>query len=126
MSFPDDLKYTKEHEWVRLSEDGTTCTVGITEFAQDELGEVVYVELPDVGAEVKKGDTFGVVESTKAASDIYSPVNGAVVAINDSLDDEPSAINSSPYSDGWLIKVQVDGEDLAGLMDSEAYGEMVS
>ena len=124
MEFPEELKYTEEHEWV-LVED-TIITIGITDFAQDSLGDVVFVELPEVGAEVVAGKSFGVVESVKAVSDIYAPVSGEVVEINEELPDTPELINTSPYEDGWMIKVRInDPADLADLMDADAYQTFV-
>ncbi|MDW7645976.1 MAG: glycine cleavage system protein GcvH [Desulfuromonadales bacterium] len=124
MEFPEELKYTEEHEWV-LVED-TIITIGITDFAQDSLGDVVFVELPEVGAEVVAGKSFGVVESVKAVSDIYAPVSGEVVEINEELPDTPELINTSPYEDGWMIKVRInDPADLADLMDADAYQAFV-
>ncbi|BCA78964.1 glycine cleavage system protein GcvH [Desulfuromonas sp. AOP6] len=124
MEFPEELKYTEEHEWV-LVED-TIITIGITDFAQDSLGDVVFVELPEVGADVVAGKSFGVVESVKAVSDIYAPVSGEVVEINEELPDTPELINTSPYEDGWMIKVRInDPADLADLMDADAYQAFV-
>ncbi len=105
MDFPKDLKYTKEHEWVR-EEDGSVV-IGITDYAQDSLGDVVFVELPDEGAAVTKDETFGVVESVKAVSDLYSPVSGTVTEVNDAIVDSPEAINEDPYGDAWMIKVEL-------------------
>ena len=116
----DGLKYAESHEWAKV--DGETATIGITDFAQSELGDVVYVELPEVGATVEAKETFGVVESVKAASDVYSPVTGEVVEVNDALVDDPSKLNSEPFEGGWMMKVKVsDASELDGLMDSAAY-----
>jgi glycine cleavage system H protein len=124
MNFPEDLKYTNEHEWCRLK--GNRATVGITEFAQNQLGDIVYVELPAVGDTVKKGETFGVVESTKAVSELFSPVNGKVVEVNDPLADAPETINEDPYEEGWMIQVEIqDKGDLEKLMDAKAYARFV-
>ncbi|HSN91410.1 MAG TPA: glycine cleavage system protein GcvH [Anaeromyxobacteraceae bacterium] len=124
MEFPDDLKYTREHEWAR-SRDGK-IVVGITDFAQDQLGDVVYVELPDVGDEVKKGESFGVVESTKAVSELFAPITGKVVEVNDPLTEAPEAINEDPYEEGWMIAVAPsDPKELAELMDAKAYRAFV-
>ncbi|MDG1164104.1 MAG: glycine cleavage system protein GcvH [Porticoccaceae bacterium] len=118
---PTELKYASSHEWARLESDGTVV-VGITDHAQDALGDVVYVELPEMGASVDAGSEVAVVESVKAASDIYSPVTGDVVEINPALEDEPETVNSSPYSDGWLFRVKVSGpEELEDMMDADAY-----
>ncbi|OBK10363.1 glycine cleavage system protein GcvH [Mycobacterium asiaticum] len=124
---PSDLHYTAEHEWVRRSGDDTV-RVGITDFAQSALGDVVFVQLPDVGTELSAGDSFGEVESTKSVSDLYAPVSGKVSAVNGDLDSSPQLLNSDPYGDGWLLELQVDGSDIdaldsaiAGLLDAEAY-----
>ncbi|MEO1174226.1 MAG: glycine cleavage system protein GcvH [Myxococcota bacterium] len=124
MSIPGDLKYTKDHEWVRI--DGDTVTVGITDHAQDQLGDVVFVELPDIGSEVKAGDTFGTVESVKAVSDLFAPVGGEVVEANGDLADAPESVNTDPYGAAWMIKLRVsDADELASLMDADAYGQLL-
>ena len=120
MDFPEELKYTAEHEWILIEDD--LATVGISDFAQDSLGDVVFVELPEEGTEVIAGKAFGVVESVKAVSDIYSPVSGVVEEVNEELPDAPEMINTSPYEDGWMIKVRMnDSSEAEDLMDSEAY-----
>ncbi len=120
MNFPDDLKYTKEHEWVRVK--GNVATVGITDWAQDQLGEIVYIELPEEGEEVEKEDTFGVVESTKSVSDLYLPVSGTIVEVNDPLVDSPEMVNEDCYGEGWMIRIEIaDKADLDDLMSSEEY-----
>jgi glycine cleavage system H protein len=125
MEAPPGLKYSKEHEWVGTED--SVATVGITDHAQEQLGEIVYVELPSVGDKVSKDDPFGVVESVKAVSDIYAPVSGTVVEVNEGLPESPEVINEDPYGDGWLIKVKMsDRADLDDLMDAEEYAEMVS
>lgn len=125
MEFPEGLKYSKEHEWVLV--EGKTATIGITEFAQDELGDIVYVELPEVGEKLIKDDPFGAVESVKAVSDIYAPVSGAVLEINDLLPDNPETINDDPYGDGWMVRVEMsDPDDLKDLMNAEEYAEYVA
>ena len=125
MEFPEDLKYTKEHEWLLV--EGTTAIVGITDYAQDRLGDVVYVELPAVGDKVSKEDAFGVVESVKAVSDIYAPVSGKVLEVNDDLPDNPNMLNEDPYGDGWLIKVEMnDPEEVDELMTAEEYKEYIA
>ena len=122
MSVPENRKYTKTHEWVSL--EGDIATFGITDHAQNELGDITYLELPEVGEEVKAGDPYGVVESVKAASDIYSSVDGEVVEVNEAAVDGPEVINNSPYDDAWLVKVKVnDPSQLDELMDSAAYKE---
>lgn len=124
MSVPSELKYTKSHEWVRI--DGDTVTIGITDHAQSELGDVVYVELPEVGRVLGGGDSFGSVESVKAVSDIYSPVDGEVTESNGSLGAQSELVNSDPYGDGWLIKVRVsDSEQVKELMDSTEYSALL-
>ncbi len=124
MEIPEDLRYTREHEWARRK--GTAVVVGITDFAQDQLGDVVYVELPDVGDAVKKGESFGVVESTKAVSELFSPVTGKVIEVNDPLGDAPETINDDPYEEGWMIVVEPsDSKELESLMDAKAYRSFV-
>ena len=118
MSVPGDLQYTKSHEWVRV-EDGV-ATVGITDHAQDELGDVVFVELPEMGAALAAGDSFGAVESVKAVSDLYAPVGGEVVEVNGALEDSPEKINEDPYGEGWILKLQISDEvDLLSAADYE-------
>jgi glycine cleavage system H protein len=115
------LKYITSHEWIRVEEDGT-CTVGITDHAQEALGDVVFVELPEVGAELGAGDDAGVVESVKAASDIYSPLSGEIIAVNGELEDSPETANSSPYGDGWFFQIKLsDPAELDDLLDADAY-----
>jgi glycine cleavage system H protein len=122
---PNDRRYSSEHEWAKP--DGGEVTVGITDFAQEQLGDVVYVELPKVGAQVKQGRVMGVVESVKAASDLYSPVSGEVIAVNDAAVGEPQKLNDAPYEDGWLIRVRPDNADeLNNLMTAEQYDQHVS
>ncbi|MFQ5466321.1 MAG: glycine cleavage system protein GcvH [Thermodesulfobacteriota bacterium] len=124
MDFPKDLKYTKEHEWVKVEGDGVT--VGITDYAQDSLGDVVYVELPQEGGAVTKSEPFGVVESVKAVSDLYSPVSGTVSEVNDAIVDSPEVINEDPYGDAWMIKVEGAGEeDLADCLTAEEYQSFI-
>jgi glycine cleavage system H protein len=118
---PTELKYASSHEWARLEDDGTV-TVGISDHAQDALGDVVFVELPEPGATLAAGDEAGVVESVKAASDIYSPVSGEVLAINEALEDAPETVNTDPYSDGWFFRVQItDPTELESLLSAEDY-----
>src|SRR5574337_477066 len=115
MEFPEDLKYSKEHEWVLV--EGNVATVGITDYAQDQLGDIVFVELPAVGDKVSKEDAFGVVESVKAVSDIYAPISGKVLEVNDDLPENPEMLNEDPYGDGWIIKIEMnDPEELQDLM----------
>lgn len=120
---PAELKYTESHEWVSVEADGSV-RVGITDHAQEALGDLVFVELPPTGDEINRGDSCAVVESVKAASDIYSPITGEVIAVNEDLEDDPAAINSDPYGDGWLFQVALsDAEELDSLMGPEAYTE---
>ena len=124
MEFPNECKYTKDHEWVRV--EGDKVIVGITEFAQSELGDLVFVDLPAVGKTVATHGTLCVVESTKAASDVYSPVAGTVAERNDALADDPGLINRTPYSDGWIVKLSgVSEAELAGLMSAEDYKKLL-
>lgn len=125
MEAPPGLKYSKEHEWVATEE--SVATIGITDHAQEQLGEIVYIELPSVGEKVIKDDPFGVVESVKAVSDIYAPVSGTVVEVNEDLPESPEVVNEDPYGDGWLIKVKVsDPADLEDLMENDEYAELVA
>lgn len=125
MSFPDDLKYTDDHEWVKI--EGTVATVGVTAHAAEQLGDIVYVELPKDGDEIKRGDTFGVLESVKAVSDCYSPLSGKILETNSNLlSDTPSTVNEDPYSEGWMIKIAIEDEsELGTLMDHKQYAEFV-
>jgi glycine cleavage system H protein len=118
MKIPNDLLYTEEHEW--LAVDGTTVRLGITDFAQDQLGDIVYVDLPDVGAELEKDDTFAEVESTKSVGEVYAPFDGVVTAVNDALVDTPELVNSDPYGEGWLIEMTV-ATEIGDLLDADAY-----
>jgi len=121
---PSDLKYTAEHEWAKI--EGDTMTVGITEYAQGELGDIVFVEFPTVGDEITKDESFGTIEAVKAVSDLYAPITGTVVAINEALADAPDAINSDPYGEGWMIKIKIaDAAELDSLLSSDQYGELV-
>lgn len=126
---PADLRYTAEHEWVRRTGDDTV-RVGITDFAQSSLGDVVYVQLPDVGTKVAAGESFGEVESTKSVSDLYAPISATVVAINDALEGNPALINSEPYGGGWLLELRADGDGLEqglqALLDADAYRNAIS
>lgn len=120
MHIPSELKYSRDHEWVRR--DGNVVTIGITEFAQDALGDVVFVELPDTGASVTAGESFTEVESTKSVSDIYAPVSGTISAVNTLLDDQPELLNSDPYGEGWICSIEMsDPDELDALMDAGGY-----
>ncbi|PXY22379.1 glycine cleavage system protein GcvH [Prauserella muralis] len=121
MTTPEELRYTEEHEWVAVR-DGDTVRVGITEYAQDQLGDVVFVDLPDVGRQLDAGDVFGEVESTKSVSELFAPLDGEVVAVNDAVAESPELINSDPYGEGWLIELKLtDAGTVEGLLDAEAY-----
>jgi glycine cleavage system H protein len=122
MSYPDDLAYSREHEWVRVN--GSEATVGITSFAAEELGDIVFVELPEIGTALSQFGTFGVVESVKAVSDLYAPVSGEVTEVNEALRDAPELVNSDPFGEGWLMKVTLaDRSELDALMDAGAYAD---
>jgi len=124
MEYPEDLIYTEEHEWLLVEDE--IVTVGITDFAQDALGDVVFVELPDEGTMLEAGKSFGVVESVKAVSDVYAPVTGEVVEVNEDLPDTPELVNTSPYEDGWMIKIRLtNSSELDSLLDAEAYQAFV-
>lgn len=125
MNVPADLKYTKEHEWLRI--EGDIATVGITDWAQGELGDIVFVELPEVGAGVEQMESFGTIEAVKAVSEIYSPVEGKVVEVNAALDDDPMVINRDPYGEGWMIKIEVaDSAQLEQLLNADGYKKLIS
>ena len=124
MQIPEDLRYSSDHEWVRL-EDGNRARIGITDYAQDALGDVVYVDLPEVGAKVTSGQSISEVESTKSVSDIYAPVDGEVVEVNNDLVDAPDKLNADPYGEGWIFVIELDlGTQLSELMDASAYIEL--
>ena len=122
---PEDLLYSEEHEWIRL--EGDVAVVGITDFAQEQLGDIVYVDLPDEGDDAVAGNVIGELESTKSVSDIFCPVDGVIIASNESLGASPEVINSDPYGEGWLVKIRVSADDVAeSLLDAEAYAKIVS
>lgn len=124
MDFPDELKYTEEHEWVLIEEE--VVTIGITDFAQDQLGDVVFVELPEVGDTLESGKTLGVVESVKAVSDVYAPLSGEVIEINEELPDQPELLNTSAYEDGWMLKLKLSAPaELDSLMDAAEYQSFI-
>ena len=124
MDFPEELKYTEEHEWIMI--EGDIATVGITDFAQEQLGDIVFVELPEVGDVLEAGKNLGVVESVKAVSDVYAPLSGEVVEVNEELPDEPETLNNSPYEAGWMVKIKVaDTAAFAGLMDVDTYQKFI-
>ena len=124
MSIPNELKYTSDHEWVKM--EGSDFVIGITDHAQDSLGDVTFVELPEIGARFEDKAVFGVVESVKAASDLYMPVTGEVIEVNDSLNDSPENVNSDPYGNGWMIKIRPDQADsVLSLLDADAYSKEI-
>ncbi len=124
MNFPQNIQYTKDHEWISV--EGTTGTIGITEYAQSELGDVVFVELPAVGKQVKQGESLGTVEAVKAVSDIFAPVSGEVLEVNPLLEKKPETVNRDPYNAGWMMKIKItDPGELQSLLSSEAYRELI-
>ncbi len=124
MNFPENLKYTKDHEWIKS--EGDTGTIGITDFAQGELGDVVFVELPAVGKSLKQHDLFGTIEAVKAVSDLYAPVSGSIVEINKELEKTPETVNKDPYNAGWMVKIKLSNpSELAGLLDAAAYKALI-
>lgn len=124
MAVPSELKYSKEHEWIKV--EGNTVTIGITEYAQSELGDIVFVELPEVDDDIQEGNTFGSVESVKTVSELYAPVTGKVVEANEELEDSPEFVNESPYEKAWMVKVEVsDLDQLNELLSAEQYSEMI-
>ncbi|MCW8885909.1 MAG: glycine cleavage system protein GcvH [Motiliproteus sp.] len=123
-NIPAELKYVSSHEWIRIEGDGVV-TIGITDHAQDQLGDVVFVELPEQGTSFSASDDFGVVESVKAASDLYAPISGEVLETNEALEESPEIVNSDPYGDGWFVKMKVEDEsELEGLLSAEGYNEV--
>lgn len=126
MNTPDDLRYTENHEWIRYDEDAGTAEVGVTDFAQGELGDVVFVELEPEGSELAREDVFGTVEAVKTVSDLYMPVDGTIAAINEDLDAHPELVNEDPYGRGWMVRIDVaDGSQLDDLLTAEAYSDHV-
>ncbi|GAB2699505.1 glycine cleavage system protein GcvH [Mucilaginibacter koreensis] len=124
MNFPAELKYTKDHEWIKV--EGNEATIGITEFAQRELGDIVYVDINTIGNEVAKEEVFGTVEAVKTVSDLFMPVNGTVLEVNPMLDSQPELVNTDPYGDGWMVKITLqDAAETEGLLSAEAYQELV-
>ena len=125
MEYPEDLKYTREHEWIRDNGDGT-ATIGITDFAQSELGDIVFVELEPEGFEFGQEDVIGTVEAVKTVSELYAPIDGKIIEINETLEDEPELVNDDPYGDGWMLKIEVsDAPQLEDLMSAEAYRKII-
>ena len=124
MNIPQSLKYTKEHEWVR--EDGDTVTVGITDHAQGELGDIIFVEFPEIGQKIQKDEPFCTIEAVKTVADLFAPISGTVTEINETLDDSPESVNQDPYGDGWMVKVSVsEAGELDNLMSAGQYQEMI-
>lgn len=123
MNFPQELKYTKDHEWVRI--EGDVATIGITEFAQRELGDIVYVEVETVGDSIAAGEVFGTVEAVKTVSDLFMPLEGEIIEFNEELESSPELVNESPYESGWMIKVKISGDLPADLLSSEEYSELI-
>ena len=127
MELPQDLYYTKDHEWLRVSDDSDECTVGITEFAQSELGDIVYVEVDEMDSELKQDEPFGTVEAVKTVAELFMPVSGIVFELNEALEDTPELVNNEPYGAGWLIKIKLtDRSEVENLMPASAYSEMVA
>ena len=125
MNIPENLKYTKEHEWIRVEEN--FAYVGITDFAQGELGDIVFVELPNLEDEFNQNDIFGTIEAVKTLADLFIPISGKIVAVNEDLEGQPELINTSPYEDGWIVKIEVTNkEDLESLMNNNSYKELIS
>ena len=125
MNIPENLKYTKEHEWIRVDED--YAYVGITDFAQGELGDIVFVELPNLEEEFNQNDIFGTIEAVKTLADLFIPISGKIVAVNEDLEGQPELINNSAYEDGWIVKIEVTNkEDLESLMNHNSYKELIS
>ncbi|MBF7019165.1 glycine cleavage system protein GcvH [Staphylococcus sp. 18_1_E_LY] len=124
MAVPSELKYSKDHEWVKI--EGNTATIGITEYAQNELGDIVFVELPEVDDEINEGDTFGSVESVKTVSELYAPISGKVLEANEELEDSPEFVNESPYEKAWMVKIEItDESQLESLLSADQYSEMI-
>ena len=124
MNIPEELRYTEEHEWVKL--DGNVATIGVTDFAQSELGDIVYLEIDSLDTEINSNEVFGTVEAVKTVSDLFMPVNGKVVDVNSSLEDNPEAVNDDPYGEGWIIKIEVSNpSDIDALMNSEEYKNLI-
>ena len=125
MNIPSNLLYTKDHEWVSIDEDTGEATVGITEFAQQELGDIVYIEIETEGEDISAGEIFGTVEAVKTVSDLFMPLSGTVSAVNEDLQDAPELVNEDPYGKGWMIKITLSDEDRSELLSGEAYGELI-
>ena len=124
MNIPSELKYSKDHEWVKV--EGDIATVGVTDYAQSELGDIVFIDVDTEGEELEAGDVFGSIEAVKTVSDLFMPVAGEVVELNEALDDEPELVNQDPYGKGWIVKVKVSDVDLSELLDADAYKEIIA
>ncbi len=125
MSIPDNLLYTSEHEWIKI--DGKIATIGITDFAQSELGDIIFLELPALNSVFNKGEIFGTIEAVKTVSDLYMPIDGEICEINDILNDNPEKVNEDPYKDGWMVKIKIDKNvDLDGLLNAEKYNQLIT
>jgi len=125
MNIPENLKYTQEHEWVLIDEDGKSALVGITEFAQQELGDIVFIEIESQGDEIDRGDIFGTIEAVKTVSDLFMPLNGTVSEVNEELEGAPERVNEDPYGKGWIIRIDLSDEDQTGLISSAEYAELI-
>jgi len=125
MNIPENLKYTQEHEWVLIDEDGKSALVGITEFAQQELGDIVFIEIESQGDEIDRGEIFGTIEAVKTVSDLFMPLNGTVSEVNEELDGAPERVNEDPYGKGWIIRIDLSDEDQTGLITSAEYAELI-
>jgi glycine cleavage system H protein len=123
MNFPQELKYTKDHEWVKI--DGDVATIGITEFAAGELGDIVYVEVETIGESIETGEVFGTVEAVKTVSDLFMPLTGEILELNSELEANPELVNESPYGEGWMIKIRISGDLPSDLLTAEEYAELV-
>lgn len=127
MKFPDDIRYTSDHEWIRIEQDGATALIGVTDFAQQELGDIVFVELEPVGTELSKEQPFGTVEAVKTVSELFMPVSGTIVAHNEELDANPERVNEDPYGAGWMIKISLsDPTEVEGLLSADAYRDLIA
>ncbi len=125
MNIPENLLYTSEHEWIKI--DGEIATIGVTDFAQSELGDIIFLEFPDLNSVFNKGDIFGTIEAVKTVSDLYMPIDGEICEINDTLNDNPEKVNEDPYKDGWMVKVKIDKSvSLDGLLDSNQYNQLIT
>jgi len=125
MNIPENLKYTQEHEWVLIDEDGKSALVGITEFAQQELGDIVFIEIESQGDEIDRGEIFGTIEAVKTVSDLFMPLNGTVSEVNEELEGAPERVNEDPYGKGWIIRIDLSNEDQTGLISSAEYAELI-